>query len=162
MPGARLAALAAAVVLASGCGGTTAPGRHGTIAWASAPLVFQPRTLPHDRVLLGRIVNRGRRALRLLAARVVVRDAAGRVIASSSAAFATGYAHGLFGALQQPSALPVEEMARRGLLLYLQPGASAPFYAAWRLPAHAREPERIQVGPAELAVPGGRPRLTAR
>jgi len=132
------------------------------VVWQGTPQLFQPRGLPRDRVLIGRIRNAGGSRLELTSSQVLVRDARARIIPGATAAFVTSYAHGLFGALQQPAAIPRIEAARLGRLLYLFPGASAPLFAAWHLPPGAREPLSITVGRVRLSVPAGRPRLTAR
>lgn len=100
--------------------------------------------------------------LELKAAQVLVRDAAGKRVPGATAAFVTSYAHGLFGALQQPATIPRTEAARLGRLLYLIGGASAPFFAAWHLPAGSRDPMSVEIGHFRLAVPRGAPQPTAR
>lgn len=151
---ATLAATATAAGLVAGCGGN-GDGKtavRGTVAWKGAPQVFRPRALPHDRVLLGTIRNTSAGPLRLLAADVVVRDAAGHRL-PGSAAFTNSYAHGLFGAFQQPSRLPTKELVRLGRLKYMAADGEAPFFAAWRETAGTRGPIRIQIGRVTLTVP---------
>jgi hypothetical protein len=146
----RLAVAALVVACAgSGCGGSTA---RGPLAWSATPRVFRQRDLPTDRILLGRIHNTSKRTLRILASTLRVRDAKGQVL-ESSAGFVASYAHGLFGAFQQPSALPVQELLRLGRLVILQPDGSSPLFAAWRLPPTAHEPVSIDYGSGKLAVP---------
>jgi hypothetical protein len=146
----RVAVAALAVAFtAAGCGAGTA---HGPLSWSAKPQVFQQRDLPRDRILLGQIHNESKRTLRIVATTLRVRDAKGRVL-ESSAGFTASYAHGLFGAFQQPSALPVRELLRLGRLVILQPGATSPLFAAWRLSASAREPVTIDYGNGKLAVP---------
>src|SRR4051812_32818989 len=146
----RRAALAAACCLVAGCGGSDKP-KVG-LSWAGKPAVFRSRTLPHDRVVIAHVKNVGAKTLHLVAARLVVRDADGRRL-KGSAAFTTTFAHGLFGALQQPKHLPPAELIRLGKVIYLPAGASAPFYAAWRLTANAKEPVSIDYGKGSLTVP---------
>jgi hypothetical protein len=129
----------------------------GALGWAGAPpQVFRLPTLPRDRVALGRVQNTSLRTLKLTAARLVVRDARGRRLAAS-AGFTTSYAHGLFGAFQQPSSLPTAELLRLGKAVELKPGTSAPFYAAWRLPRGARGDGAVRVdyGTGTLVLPAG-------
>jgi hypothetical protein len=71
----------------------------------------------------------------------------------SSAGFTAGYAHGLFGGFQQPSALPERELVRLGRMVVLNPGAATPVFAAWRLPADAHGPVSIDYGTGILTVP---------
>ncbi len=145
---------AAAVALAlTGCGGGGGKAASGGLSWVGTPQVFQPRTLPRDRVVIARVRNSSKRTLHIVAARVVVRDAGGRALRGSSAAFTTTFAHGLFGAYQQPKQLPTSELLRLGKLIYLPPGAKAPFYAAWHLPPGAKEPVRVDYGAGALVVP---------
>jgi len=87
-----------------------------------------------------------------LAERVKVRDAAGRLL-SSTGGFTAGDAHGLFDAFQQPSTRPVRELVRLGRLAILDPGASRPLFASWRLSPQSREPVRIDYGSGALSVP---------
>jgi len=167
----RAAALAAAGLLglgSSACGGSGSrtaaappPGSGQGLQWAAAPQVFRPRGLLRDRILLGRIVNDGPRTLELRSSEIVLRDAGGRRIPGATGAFTASYAHGLFGALQQPSVLPPAELARLGRLISLQPATSTPFFAAWHLPARARQPVSVELGGSRLEVPEGA-RLTAR
>jgi hypothetical protein len=146
----RVALAALVLSLAgAGCGARTA---RGPLSWSATPQVFQQRDLPSDRILLGQIHNASKRTLRILATTLRIRDAKGHVL-ESSAGFVASYAHGLFGAFQQPSAQPVRELLRLGRLVILQPGATSPLFAAWRLPANAHEPVSIDYGNGKLAVP---------
>jgi hypothetical protein len=157
-----VAAAVLAVVLAAGI--TIAARRSesappvGALGWADAPpQVFRLPALPRDRVAVGRVQNTSLRTLRLTAGRLVIRDAQGRRL-QASAGFTTTYAHGLFGAFQQPSSLPTAELLRLGRVIELKPGTSAPFYAAWRLPRGARGAREVRVdyGSGTLVLPGGR------
>jgi hypothetical protein len=130
----------------------------GALGWADAPpQVFRLPTMPRDRVAVGRVQNTSLRTLRLTAAALVVRDRRGRPL-PASAGFTTSYAHGLFGAFQQPSSVPTAELLRLGRVVELKPGTSAPFYAAWRLPRGAAgEPEvRVDYGAGTLVLPAAR------
>jgi hypothetical protein len=148
-----LALLAVAATAAASCGGGPGAGvRRGDMVWERPPLLFVPHALPSDRVVLGRVRNDSLRPLRLLAAKVLVRDGAGRVL-RSSAAFTTTYAHGLFGAFQQPSAQPTEELVRLGRLVELRPGETAPLYVAWRMPDDAHGPVHVDYGSGDLTLP---------
>lgn len=142
--------LAAAAVLAAGCGGADKP--KAGLAWDGKPAVFRSKTLPHDRVVVARVRNVGTQTLHLIAAKLVVRDADGHAL-KSNAGFTPAFAHGLFGALQQPKPVPPAELLRLGKVIYLAAGASSPFYAAWTLPADAKEPVSIDYGSGELEVP---------
>jgi hypothetical protein len=141
----------AAAAFAAGCGGSHAAAGP-PLAWDGKPQVYVPRTLPLDRVLIGRVRNSSSRTLHLSAARLVVRDARGKPLAGS-AAFTTTYAHGLFGAFQQPSVIPPKELVRLGRVVTLAPGASAPFYAAWRLAPHVHQPVRLDYTAGALPLP---------
>jgi hypothetical protein len=134
---------------AAGCGASTA---RAPLAWIGTPQVFQQRDLPRDRILLGHIQNASKRTLHILATTLRIRDANGHVL-KSSAGFVASYAHGLFGAFQQPSAQPVRELLRLGRLVILRPGATSPLFAAWRLPTNAHGPVSIDYGNGTLAVP---------
>jgi hypothetical protein len=144
----------AAALVAAGCGhghGQSAGG--APLAWQGNPSVYVPRGLPHDRVLIGRVRNFSSRTLHLSAARLVVRDVRGARLAGS-AAFTATYAHGLFGAFQQPSVTPPAELVRLGRVVTLTPGASAPFYAAWRLAPRVHQPVHVDYAVGALPLPG--------
>ncbi|MDX6640911.1 MAG: hypothetical protein QOF12_1922 [Solirubrobacteraceae bacterium] len=147
----------ALALLAGGCGGggshADRPRAATGLTWAGKPQVYRSRGLPRDRVVIARVRNAGSTTLHLVAARLKVRDAHGRAL-RASAAFSTTFAHGLYGAYQQPAAgEPVAEQIRLGKIIYLAPGASAPFYAAWRLTPGAREPVHVDYGSGSLAIP---------
>lgn len=143
-------ALAGAVALgAAGCGGAD---KHEGLSWEGKPSVFISRNLPNDRVVIARVRNTGTKTLHLIAKDVKVRDADGHVL-KGSAGFSTTFAHGLFGALQQPNPVPQAELIRLGKVAYIAAGASVPFYAAWRLKPGTKEPVRIDYGSGSLAVP---------
>lgn len=149
-----------AVVLsgAAGCGGEDRP---APLAWQGKPQVFRLRSLPRDRVVIARVRNTSEKTLHLLATRLVVRDAEGHRLKGSSAAFTTTFTHGLFGAYQQPDPVPPAELLRLGKAVYIPPGASVPFYAAWRLAPGTRGPIRIDYGPGTIEVPDGPVRTAA-
>ncbi len=147
----RLAA-ATSVALAiavAGCGGNA---RSGALEWTLAPQVYTPRDLPRDRIVVGRITNHSQHTLRLEASALLVRDAHGRVL-RSSAGFTAAYAHGLFGAFQQPSAEPLRELIRLGRIVILDPGASSPVFAAWRLPVGDGPRVSLDYGRGRLTIP---------
>lgn len=147
-----IAALALAVVTGCGGGGGDRPAA-GLLTWDGKPSVFKAQGLPSDRVVIARVKNTGGKTLHLVGAKLVVRDADGKAL-DTTAAFNTTFAHGLYGALQQPvGGAPVAEQVRLGKTIYLPPGGSAPFYAAWRLEPGTKEPVRIDYGTGSLAVP---------
>jgi hypothetical protein len=150
--GARTLIVATALALAcGGCGGQKRA--QAALAWAGKPHVYRAQHLPRDRVVIAQVRNAGTKTLHLVGARLIVRDATGRALAAT-AAFNTTFAHGLYGALEQPpGGPPVAELARLGKAIYLPAGGSVPFYAAWRLDSRAKEPVRIDWGGGSLAVP---------
>jgi hypothetical protein len=141
----------AAAAVGAGCGSGHAD-QVRPLAWDGRPSVYVPRGLPRDRVLIGRVRNSSSRTLHLSAARLLVRDARGAPVAGS-AAFTATYAHGLFGAFQQPSVTPPAELVRLGRVVTLAPGASAPFYAAWRLAPQVHQPVRLDYAVGALPLP---------
>ncbi len=138
-----------AAVVAVGCGGHD---QRAALVWSHAPQVFTPRDLPRDRIVIGRVRNQSHRTLRLAAAALRVRDSQGHVL-RSSAGFTASYAHGLFGAFQQPSAEPLRELVRLGRIVILDPGATSPVFAAWQLPAGAHTPVTLDYGRGRLTIP---------
>jgi hypothetical protein len=149
----RLATIAAAAGLAvAGCGGGSSK-KPGALTWDGTPRVFRSHDLPNDRVVIARVRNTGDSTLHLVAADLVVRDATGRRLAGS-AAFTATFAHGVYGATEKPKAgVPTSELLRLGKIAYIAPGATVPFYAAWRLAPGSREPVRVDYGSGTLAVP---------
>ena len=141
-----------ATLAVAGCGA----GSHhatGPLAWAGTPHVLRSHDMPNDRVVVARVRNTGKTTLHLVAADLVVRDASGRRL-FGSAAFTTTFAHGLYGALEKPKGgVPLGELIRLGKIVYLPPGASVPFYAAWRLKPGSREPVTVDYGKGSLPVP---------
>jgi hypothetical protein len=140
----------ALVLLVAGCGGGDQP--QTGLRWDGTPKVFRAAHLPNDRVVIARVRNVGDRTLHLVAADLVVRDAEGHAL-KGSAAFTTTFAHGLFGALQQPNPVPPAELIRLGKVIYLPAGASAPFYAAWTLTSATKEPVSVDYGSGSLELP---------
>lgn len=152
MRGAAAVALAAA--LAAGCGGSkdATPDR-GPLAWVGTPQVFVASSSGDERVLMGQVRNRGlREEMTFDAEKLVVRDAQGREVESQGRFIAT-YAHGLYGAFQQPSALPESELRRLGLRVRMKPGTDRPLYVAFRLRPGLKPPLRIDYGSGSLPVP---------
>src|SRR5690349_15391671 len=140
----------AALVAAAGCGGDDKPS--SGLSWDGRPNVFRAAHLPNDRVVVAHVRNVGSKTLYLVASKVVVRDAAGHRL-KSSAGFTPAFAHGLFGALQQPNPVPKAELLRLGKIVYLPAGATAPFFAAWTLGPKTKEPVTIDYGSGSLDVP---------
>jgi hypothetical protein len=132
----------------AGCG----TARHGVLVWVRTPQVFVPGDLPTDRILVGRIRNTSHHTLSLRADALAVDDAHGRAL-KSSAGFTAAYAHGLYGAFQKPSAEPLRELVRLGRIVTLDPGASCPLFAAWRVPAGDHARVSIDYGSGRLTVP---------
>ncbi len=145
-----LGAAAAVVLVVAGCGEKEKSGTG--LAWDGEPKVFRSKNLPDDRVVIAQVRNTGDETLHIVAADVEVHSADGGTV-EATAAFTTSYAHGLFGMLQQPDPVPPDELRRLGKVVDLPAGASAPFYAAWRLGPSAKEPVRIDWGAGSLEVP---------
>jgi hypothetical protein len=143
------AAVAAAASAIAGCGGAK---DQPPLAWKGKPQAFRPKALPRDRVVLATVRNASKQPLHLEAARLVVRDAGGHRLVST-AQFVAAFSHGLYGAFQQPSELPPGELKRRGLVVTLRPGASAPLTVAWRLTGGSREPATVDYGTGRLILP---------
>jgi hypothetical protein len=149
---AGLTAAAAAAVSAAAIAGCGATNDQPPLAWKGRPQAFRSKTLPHDRVVLATVRNASSKPLHLEAAKLVVRDAGGHRLVST-AQFVAAFSHGLYGAFQQPSELPPEELTRRGLVVTLRPGASAPLTVAWRLARGSREAATVDYGTGRLTLP---------
>jgi hypothetical protein len=143
----RIAALLLTAAALAGCGSSRAPASLGrsSVRWVRAPLVYQPRRLPHDRVLYGRVQNESRKMLALDSRKLVVRDAAGRVLVSS-ARFIGAYAHPLYGAFQQPRFNEPSELARLGVITDVSPGTTSPLWVSFRRLATSRPPYSASFG----------------
>jgi hypothetical protein len=157
----RAAVLAAGAALAlGGCGGSKARTHGGDLVWSQEPLLFQAIHLPHDRVLIGTVRNRSSQALNLVANRLTVRDAENHRL-RAYAVFTSAYAHGLYGAYQQPNPIPPAELRRLGHIITLEPHQTAPLTVAYRLTSHTRAPLRVDYGRGALSVPRrARPQTT--
>jgi hypothetical protein len=106
------------------------PGR-GPLAWLAPPALMRQTLLPRDRIVSGRIVNRGDRTV-VVPARELQVVAAGGGRLRSSAVFLSGFMHRLWPFNRGRSTRPLAERLRTGVLLRLRPGASAPLTVAWR------------------------------
>jgi hypothetical protein len=156
----RVVGIGLLAVLIAGCGGSSAKPDAGRLSWQGKPHVFYARGLASDRVVIAQVTNTGKKTLHLIGSKLIVRDASGKAL-KATAAFNTTFAHGLYGALQQPvGGPPVAELIRLGKAVYLPAGGSAPFYAAWRLGPGTKEPVRIDYGSGSLKIP--KPTATAR
>jgi hypothetical protein len=142
---------AIAATALTGCGGGGGAA-HQPLAWTQAPQVFRPRDLPRDRVALGHVRNASNHAITVDTRRVVVRDARGHAL-EATVRFIAAYAHGLFGAFQQPGYLPQGELRRLGIVVELPPGQEEPLSVAFRLRPDSRLPARIDYGRGTLAIP---------
>ena len=157
--GASVPAAVVAAALVAGCGGSkkadcgwTCYSPEVPLAWVTTPVAYRPQTLPRDRVLLAKVRNASSTPLRLEAAKLVVRDATGKVLRSEGR-YIAGYAHGLYGAFQKPDPLPPDELKRLGLVITLAPGKTAPIELAWRLAPGAKEPATVSYGAGTLPLP---------
>ncbi len=128
--GASSAAVAVAL-LSAGCGsGHDRSASRPALRWTGTPQVFTTKALPRDRVVVGAVRNTSGRTLKLDAAALVVLDADGRRLRSTGQ-FAAGYAHGLYGAFQQPDPLPPGELERLGRIVTIPAGGTAPLAVSW-------------------------------
>jgi hypothetical protein len=155
---ARRAALAASLVTAAaltgGCGGSGRgdAAQTGTLTWTATPQVFRTRTLPDDRVAVGTVRNTGSRPLRLSAAALTVRTTGGSRLRSTGQ-FASGFAHGLYGAFQKPDPIPPGELTRLGLAVTIAPGRSAPLAVSWHQPRRMSGAPVVDYGAGRLPLP---------
>ena len=151
-----VAAMAAGAVMA-GCGSDDDKASGAPLAWTKEPVAYVSEDLPNDRVILAQVRNRSSDPVHLVASKIVVRDAAGRVLRSHGQ-YIAGYAHGLYGAYQKPARVESSESRRLGLDITLPPGKVAPLAVAWRLKPGSREPATVDYGEGKLTLP----RRTAR
>lgn len=145
-----VASVALAAALA-GCGGADKPA--SSLAWKGKVSAFEPPDLPTDRVVVSEVRNAGSDPLDLDTRKMVIRDAAGKPLDASVRFIAAGFAHGLYGAFQQPSERTPDEVRRLGIAITLPPGKTAPITVAWRLKPGSREPARLEYGAGRLQLP---------
>lgn len=145
-------AIALAALVLAGCGGGGGGHGSGSLRWDKDPTVVVPEALPTDQVVSGIVRNDSLRELRLTAAKVKLLDAAGRRVPGVTV-FLDAYLHGLYPPTRGPFPRPEAEQARIGLIARVKPGAKLPFTVAWRLPAGAKPPVRIDYGLGWLPIP---------
>ncbi len=104
----------------------------GFLRFESDPAVLAPALLPDDRIVYGVIQNDSLRKLRASTERFSVRDSDGKRMVGSIR-FAAGYAHGLYGAFQQPESDRRGELLRLGIAVVLESGATAPVTISYRV-----------------------------
>ena len=136
-----VAAVVILVIALSGSGGGgLSPS--SALAWDSAPKVIRPADLQHDRVAYGTIRNNSLRPVKISAADLEVLDANQRPV-RHSARFIASFAHGLYGAFQQPDVMPELEQLRLGYLAKLNPGQESPLLVSAHLNKGSELPLRV-------------------
>ena len=157
----RLAAGLAAILLCAGggCGSgdrdapTAGRPAEGDLSWAREPRLVAPKTLPRDRILVGRVRNDSLRPVAVSAANVRVLDSGGDRL-QASAVFLASYVHGLYPPTREPEQLPEEELRRTGRKAVIAPGKSAPLTVSWRRRTGPGAATRVDLGGAALPMPG--------
>ena len=81
-----------------------------------------------------------------------MRDADGHRL-RAYAVFTSTFAHGLYGAYQQPNPVPPAELRRLGHVITLEPHQTAPLTVAYRLTSGTHVPLRVDYGRGALSVP---------
>lgn len=141
------------VALRSGGGGSLSPS--SALAWDETPTVIKPTDLPRDRVTFGTIRNNGLREIQINADDLEVQDANGNKVLSSER-FIASFAHGLYGAFQQPDSMPEPEQIRLGYLAKLNPGDKSPLLVSVHLDDSSKLPLRVfYKGSPVLDIPRG-------
>lgn len=153
--------LAAAALM--GCGGADgAPGasadQRGPLRWEGEPTrVDGTKTLPDDRIVLGRIRNDSLRKLSLRANDLKLEAADGTVIRGNSLAFIDHFAHGIFPPTRREELASKGEREaedrRLGRVVEIEPGKTAPLTFAWRQGGGAPVPVRVVYPEGFLAIP---------
>lgn len=124
---------AAGVGVAVGMAGGDATETAGAVLeWEEPPLLITPDQLPDDRVVYGTVQNLSPARLRATTEDFTVKDAEGRTL-DASVQFLSTYAHGLYGAFQQPDNLAIEKLSRLGYVVDLETGRSSPLTVSYRL-----------------------------
>lgn len=139
------------VALSASGGGSLSPG--STLAWDKAPTVIEPADLPNDRVTFGTIRNDGLREVKISVDDLEVRDANDRPVRATER-FIASFAHGLYGAFQQPDSMPEPEQERLGYLAKLNPGEKSPLLVSVHMAKSRALPLRVYYkGSAVLDIP---------
>jgi hypothetical protein len=147
-----LAGIAVLVLALSGSGGGgLSPG--SALTWDSAPTVIRPSDLPHDRVTYGTIRNESLRPLKISVNDLSVLDGAGKPVRATER-FIPSFAHGLYGAFQQPDSMPEPEQLRLGYLASMNPGQTSPLLVSVHLKPSSELPLSVFYrGSAVLSIP---------
>jgi hypothetical protein len=139
------AALLAALLVAGG-----AEGDEAAVGWKDVQ-VFDSGVAT-DRILAGKITNTSLRELELDVEDVRVFDGQGGEV-RSAVRYREAFAHGIFPWSQKPDDVGDFERRRLGEVLTLKPGQEAPITLSWRVPPGGEQPVKVDLGPAELALP---------
>lgn len=148
-------AVVAAIAALGACGGDGDVGAAGKLTWTGDPVVEQPRLLPRDRLVSGRVTNTSLRPVEVSADDVRLEDADGRTV-PGVAIFSDTWAKPII-ASERRQQLPREELQRIGKLARIEPGAEVPLTVAWRGRDGERAPVRVVYGVGWLPLPGGPP-----
>ena len=150
----RLAAgLAAAALLAAGCGGEGDD--RPRVGWAGEPLVAVHPDIPGDRLLTARIRNDGGGELRLDSEEARVLDDRGREL-KATVRFSAGYSHSLYPPRDAPAETPREERERLGSAATIPADGTAPLTVAWHAPRGSARAATLDLGPVALSLPDAR------
>lgn len=156
-----LASLAAVAAVAAGCGGgdsgdpatrSGGPAGDAPLAWVGEPTLIRAATGGSDRVVLGDVRNESDKNLQVVAERVEVVDALGKVL-DGDARFTNTFSHGLYGPADlAPEDLPPTERSRLGLTVSLEPDGTLPLFASFRN-RRTEPPLEIDYGQGTLPIP---------
>lgn len=152
------AGICAVALVAAGCsggsGGREASAGFGKLVWEDPPKVYTPKTLPHDRILAGRVKNDSLRKVELVAHKdVKLVDASGRSV-PHTAIFIDGFTRDIYPPRSRRR-LPEQDQLRLGYRARLEPGDARPLTVAWRVKDPKRAPVRIDLPGGILKLPPG-------
>jgi hypothetical protein len=150
---ALLVAAGLAIVLASGGDAGTESASGSALAWEEPPVAIDPGDLPNDHIAVGRVRNTSLGKISASNADFEVRDADGRRV-DATVQFLSSFAHSLYGAYQQPTPLPDDELTRLGRKVTINAGETAPLTVSYRLAKGEKLPATLYYrGLAALDLP---------
>jgi len=141
----------AALVVVVALAGFRGANATGALAWSGDAQVFTHPTIPGDRVLTGKLRNRGTHTLRVDIGDVRLLAAGGDVVPSTPVFLQTS-GRSLWAAGRGPQPVPDTELLRTGRIALLSPGEEVPLTIAWH--DTDGDPARVDYNDGSLTVPG--------
>ena len=150
---AALVVAAVVVVVLLGGGSDSRAGSGTVLSWNEDPVSLTNPNLPDDRIAYGDVRNVGMDGITANAGDFDVRDARGKPL-DASVQFLGTFAHGLYGAFQQPARSTPFEKRRLGKAVAVKPGEVKPLTVAYHLDPSTELPASVYyAGSRVLTLP---------